>query len=196
MTGVQTCALPILDKALIVSCISVAISLFALGWNFYRDVILKSRAHGHISISHIVHGDKKLGPYILISFVNLGPGKLIIESIYIAKLPKVRILGKRICKLLNRTPEYAHIMWDYTNSYSSKLPASIDVGEKITLPLESNQSAFLAVDPTHVGVTDSFGRFHWVSSSSLALAKKEFFKKYEKRPWGPLPPESDQQTKH
>jgi hypothetical protein len=75
-------------------------------------------------------------------------------------------------------------MWDYTNAYSSKLPVSLDIGEKATFLLKSNKDSFLSVNPTHVGVTDSFGRFHWVSPASLRATKSEYFAKYSENAWG------------
>jgi len=173
-----------MDKAIIVSSISVAVSFFALGWNFYRDVVLKSRAAGSISISNVHHGEQIHGPFITITLVNLGPGKLHLESIYIAKLSWWRFLGRRISKVFKSESQYAHVMWDHTNPYSSKLPIILDVGENASFLLNSDQESFLSVNPTHVGVTDSFGKFHWVSSRSLQATKSEYFQKHSEKPWG------------
>lgn len=172
-----------MDKAIIISSISAAVSFFALGWNFYRDVVLKSRTSGSISISNIYHGNKVHGPFITITFVNLGPGKLHLESIYIARLYWWRFLGRSVPKAFKSETQYAHVMWDYTNPYSSKLPIALDIGEKASFLLNSDQESFLSVNPTHVGVTDSFGRFHWVSSRSLRATKSEYFQKYSEKPW-------------
>ena len=173
-----------MEKSLVISSISVAISIFALGWNFYRDVVLKSRAKGNISITNIYHKNEMFGPFITITIVNLGPSRLHLESIYIAKLSWFRFLGKRIARFLNRESKYGHVMWDYTNEYSSRLPTLLDVGEKASFLLKSNQESFLSVNPTHVGITDSFGRFHWVDSLSLRATKSEYFEKYSKNEWG------------
>jgi len=173
-----------MEKAIIVSSISAAVSCFALGWNFYRDIILKCRAKGSISITNIYHGKQVYGPHITITLVNMGPGKLHLESIYIAKLFWFRFLGRRVAKLFDGESKYAHVMWDFKNEYSSKLPLSLDVGEKATFLLNSNKDAFLSVNPSHVGVSDSFGRFHWVSSRSLKATKSEYFYEYGENQWG------------
>jgi len=131
-----------MDKAIVVSSISVAVSMFALGWNFYRDVVLKPRVKGSISISSIYHGGKVLGPYLTLTFVNLGPGKAHLESIHIARLSPLRHLGRRVAKLFGAGSRYAHIMWDYTNPYSSQLPVSLDVGEKGHVPPEIRRGFF------------------------------------------------------
>jgi hypothetical protein len=172
-----------MNKAILISSISAAVSLFALGWNFYRDVVLKSRVMGSISITNIHHGGQVQGPYITLTFVNLGPGKVHLESIYIARLSVIRFLGRWVAKLFGALPQYAHVMWDYTNTYSSKLPISLDVGEKATFLLNSDQNSFLSVNPTHVGVSDSFGRFHWVRAKSLKVTKSEYFEKNTEKPW-------------
>lgn len=173
-----------MDKAIIISSISAGVSIFALGWNFYRDVVLKSRAMGSISISNIYHGGQVHGPFINITIVNQGPGKLHLESIYIAKLSWWRMLGRSVSKVFKSESQYAHVMWDYKNPYSSKLPIVLDVGERASLLLNSDQKSFLSVNPTHVGVTDSFGRFHWVNSRSLRATKSEYFQKHSEKPWG------------
>ncbi|MET0012039.1 MAG: hypothetical protein ABW088_00160 [Sedimenticola sp.] len=103
-----------------------------------------------------------------------------------AKLPLLRFLGKRVNKILNTQSKYAHIMWDYTNAYSSKLPIALDVGESATFLLKANQDAFLSVNPTHVGVTDSFGRYNWVSTRSLEAAKSEYFEEFNEQKWGEI----------
>ena len=75
-------------------------------------------------------------------------------------------------------------MHDYTNPYSTKLPKELKTGEKLTLLLEVNRDSLLAVDPTHVGVVDSFGRFHLATHRSLEKTKQEYFEKYGEKPWG------------
>ncbi|MBO0170248.1 hypothetical protein [Vibrio parahaemolyticus] len=173
-----------MDLAIIISIGSAFISLFALGWNVYRDVVLKSRVRGSISLSKVYHSDFKSPTYISISVVNLGPNTIYLSSIYIAKLSLFRVLGQRIARLFNKGNKYAHVMWDYTNEYSSKLPISLAVGEQATFLLEATDECCLSMDPSHVGVTDTFGRFHWVNSQSLKLTKNEFFSTHSKTTWG------------
>lgn len=78
-------------------------------------------------------------------------------------------------------------MSPYDNPYSTELPKKIEVGEKITLLLPMVKDALLSVDPTHVGIFDSFGRAHWASRKSLKRVKKEYFEEFPKRPWGYQP---------
>lgn len=169
--------------SLYISITSLCVAIFALGWNFYRDVLLKPRIKGHIQISYIFHVEEKLGPYISLSFVNHGPGQIILESIFIAQKSILRFLGPTIANLLKKQTKWAHITHDYTNPYSGKLPKKLQVGEKLDLFLNCNQKAFLALNPTHVGIRDSFGRFHCVNQNQLAIAKKEFFQDFSVKQW-------------
>ncbi|MFA1563338.1 hypothetical protein [Aliivibrio fischeri] len=172
-----------MDLAIMISIGSAFISLFALGWNVYRDVVLKSRIQGSISLSKVYHSDFESPTYISISVVNLGPNPIYLSSIYIAKLSLFRVFGQRIARLFNRGNKYAHVMWDYTNEYSSKLPVNLSVGEQATFLLEATDECCLSVDPSHVGVTDTFGRCHWVNNQSLKLAKSVFFSTRSKIAW-------------
>jgi len=56
--------------------------------------------------------------------------------------------------------------------------------KKATFLLKSDEDSFLRVNPTHVGITNSFGKFHWVNGKSLTATKSEYFEKYSEQPWG------------
>ena len=170
--------------AILISFGALSIAVFSLGWNFYRDVLLKPRVRATIMISNIHHGDSIHGPYITIKVTNLGPGLIICESIEMMKKSILSFLGRPVLKIFNQQTKYAMVVHDYTNPYSSRLPKELKVGERLTLLLEMNQDSLLAVDPTHVGVADSFGRFHWAKRRSLKKAKQKYFEEYEKKPWG------------
>lgn len=137
-----------------------------------------------VTIGNIHHGDNIYGQYITIHATNLGPGAIVCESIHMAKKSFFVFLHWRILKILRIQNKYAHVVHDYTNQYSDKLPKKLQVGEKIILLLPMDESSLLSFDPSHVGVIDSFGRFHWATRSSLNRAKQEYFEKFEKKPWG------------
>ena len=176
--------------AILISVAALLISAFALGWNVYRDVILKPRLKVTMQISNILHGDKKLGPYIDIAATNLGPGFITCDSVLIARKSKLIFLGRWILKLLKKNSKYGFVMHDYNNLYSAHLPKKLEVGERMTLLFPEEKNAFLAVDPTHVGIRDSFGRLHWSTRGSLKITKNDFFKDFPKKEWG-----SDQKDK-
>lgn len=172
---------------ILISVIALLISTFALGWNVCRDVILKPRLKVTTQIQNIFHGDKKFGPYINVEATNFGPGSITCNSVYIARKSKLRFLGQKVLKYFHKNNKYAFVMRDYTNPYCSKLPNKLEVGESVNLLFNINKDSLLALDPTHVGITDSFGRQHWSTKVSLKKAKKDFFKDFPKKEW-----ESDQ----
>ncbi len=169
---------------ILISVFALLISAFSLGWNVYRDVILKPRLNATIRISYIFQGERKHGPFIDITATNLGPGPITCESVHMARKSKMIFLGKKILKLFKKDNKYAFIVHDYTNPYSSQLPKKLEVGEKLTLLFTEEKNSLLAVDPTHVGICDSFGRLHWCTKKSLKEAKKDFFKDFPKKEWG------------
>jgi hypothetical protein len=169
---------------ILISVIALLISAFSLGWNVYRDVILKPRLKVITQISYIFHAEEKLGPYINIQATNHGPGSITCESVHMARKSKLRFLGQKILKHLNKDNKYAFVVHDYTNQYSAQLPKKLEVGEKMDLFFTEAKDSLLAVDPTHVGIYDSFGRQHWSTSESLKQAKIDFFKDFPKKEWG------------
>lgn len=173
-----------ISLTILISVTALLISAFSLGWNVYRDVILKPRLKITTQISYIFHGEEKLGPYINIQTTNHGPGFITCESVHIARKSKLRFLGQKILKSINKENKYAHVVHDYTNPYSAKLPKKLEVGERMDLFFHENKDAFMAVDPTHVGIFDSYGRQHWSTSESLKQAKKDYFKDFPKKEWG------------
>ena len=63
--------------AIIVNFLSFGVSLFALGWNIYRDVYLKSRVRIGFGL-YTIHHDTFPKPQwrYSLSATNLGPGKV------------------------------------------------------------------------------------------------------------------------
>ena len=61
---------------------------------------------------------------------------------------------------------------------SSKLPAKIEVGDKIELFLPYVKDCFLKEHFTHVGVADYYGRMHWAPESELKMAYAEWKKDF------------------
>jgi hypothetical protein len=169
------------ETTILISFGALMVSVFSLGWNFYRDVVLKARVRVTIDVSNIHHADSVQGPFISINVTNLGPGVIICESIRLERRSCLGFLGWRVSRLLHLRYEHAHVMHDYTNPYSSSLPKKLDMGEKLSLLLPFKEDASLSVDPTHVGILDSFGRLHWATRSSLSRAKAQFFQEFPRK---------------
>ena len=172
------------NATIYISLLAVIISTFSLGWNFYRDVVLKPRLKVSVRISYIVQGNNQKGPYIDLSAINLGPGVITCDSVHIAKKSKLRFIGSTILRILDKENKYAFVVHDYSNPLSAQLPKKLEVGERMNLLFPEEEDSLLSVDPTHVGICDSFGREHWADSNSLKKAKEECFRKFSKKNWG------------
>ncbi len=171
---------------------ALTISAFALGWNVYRDVILKARLQVSVRIDRLCRDEKQLGLFVSIHAVNLGPGQVTLDSIvmawrrihrvlagHVARLLHISIIGRRIAPAFNWTMEYAIIIPDCADALSTRLPKRLEVGEKAIILLPCNRESVLAQNPTHVGLIDSCGRYHWASGSSLRIARTQYAKKVE-----------------
>jgi hypothetical protein len=174
----DSCKMPLRKKtmkelySLYISLAALVVSVFSLGWNFYRDVILKPRLKATVKISKVVQPGRDWGDFIDVSAVNLGPGAVICNGILFRKKHSLRFWKK---------PKYFCITEDYTNPLNPRLPKKLEVGDSLTELFTYKKDAFLSLDPTHVGVRDTFGKMHWASKKSLKEAKKEFFKEFKKK---------------
>ena len=159
--------------AVIISGLSLLISVFSLGWNVYRDVVLKARVKMQFSLSKLHHPTfPKPIDSLILTATNMGPGKITFNMI---QLRVVAPWWKRLfCRAKN-----AVMIPDYENPLSGMLPVKLDVGEKIDLLLKYKKDCFLDKDYTHIGLLDSFGRVHWASASEVKEAREKFRKFFE-----------------
>ena len=157
--------------ALAVSIFSILIAALSLGWNIYRDIILKARVAVFFSVVTVIHDSMPESPqYLNFSVTNFGPGSVTISSILVKEA--------QFWRRFLRNVKHAIITPDYTNPMSARIPAKIEVGDKIDLLLPYDKDCFLRSHFTHVGVSDYFGRIHWAPKSDLKKAystwKKDF----------------------
>lgn len=160
------------DTALFISVLSFVTASLSLGWNIYRDIVLKPRVRVTAIIGPIMTaGVEEVGPtYIGITAVNHGPGNTTLSLITL----------KKTClfKWLTRKQEFAVLLHDYENPASGKLPHTLGVGEQIFLPFPYDSKCFLKENMSHVGISDTFGRTHWMKTSQVkemnARWRKEF----------------------
>jgi hypothetical protein len=156
--------------ALIVSIVSVLISSVALGWNIYRDIILKARVRVSFSVVSILHESFPERPqYLYISATNFGPGAITLNMI-LAKEP----LWRRIL----RKEKYVMITPYDTHPLSRSLPAKLEVGDMLQLLLPFERDCFLAGPFSQVGLNDYFGRNHWASRKDIVRARLEWKKEF------------------
>jgi hypothetical protein len=160
------------DIAIAISLVSAFVAAISLGWNIYRDVILKPKVVVTLAIKNLISaGTPKSPDMVGISAVNHGPGSIIINSITL----KETSVWKRIL----RKEQHAFLVHDYTNPYSDKLPKKLDVGETLNLFGPFDKECFSKHPFTHLGLADSFGRVHWAKRKSMARIRSRWIEKYE-----------------
>jgi hypothetical protein len=152
-----------------ISLVSLIVAGVALGWNIYRDVILKARVRVHFAVIGIVTpGQPSTDPdrRLRIGVTNHGPGAVKIEMIHGQEAPLWRRLLRR--------PQHFVILNDHTNPLNPRLPHRLEVGDTLTLLLPYNQDCFLKGAATNIGVSDSFGRLHFAPRAHIKAARALF----------------------
>jgi len=147
------------EQSLYVSLGALAVSIFSLGWNFYRDVVLKPRLRVTVAITDIIRGADSEGPFINVTGVNHGPGSIICNG----------VLGKKVSWLPFLKKKYFYVMEGYDNPLSDRFPKTLEIGDSVNQFFPYNQESFLSTDPTHIGLRDTFGRMHWASRSKFGV---------------------------
>ncbi len=72
--------------AIIVSVISTGIALFSLGWNIYRDIVLKPRLKITFGVRELVTpGSNEKPEFVYISATNFGPGSTTATMVHTRK---------------------------------------------------------------------------------------------------------------
>jgi hypothetical protein len=161
--------IPLQYFPLLISLLSLCISFFSLGWNIYRDVVMKPRVKVAFSVGQLHDGISKPQHRLWINVTNFGPGILPCELI----VCKADTIWKR----LRRRTEHAFI--NYKNvDQTGQLPARLQVGERLTLLLPYTKDCMLAEPFTHIGVLDSFGRYHWAKRQDYIRAQRTFSKDF------------------
>src|SRR5690349_10687798 len=116
-----------------ISLLSFCLASFSLGWNIYRDVILKARVRVRFAIVSLVSPGRSVGEserFLKIGVTNRGPGKVRIHMITGRVAPLWRRLFRRVHHFV--------ILNDYTNPLNPQLPLMLEVGEEATLLLRYN----------------------------------------------------------
>ncbi len=157
--------------AILISIASACIAAFSLGWNIYRDVILKARLKVTFSIKNIYMKGAPPGPdYIGISATNHGPGPVILNTI--------ALRDSSLTKKLRKKERFAALNHDYENPLSSKLPLKLEMGETADYFVNFDEECFAQNEFTQLGITDSFGRTHWAPKKSMSHLRKRYSKEF------------------
>lgn len=161
--------------ALWISIFSFVIASLSLGWNIYRDVILKPKLKVNFSVSNVI-GEGITNPvrYVFITGTNFGPGEINCQMI--------RGRDATFWKRITGKNEFFVVIHDYVNPLSGQLPRKLAVGEKIDLPLlyDESDKCILKKNFTHIGISDSFGRVHYAPSKDIKKAKEQYAKDFAK----------------
>ena len=163
-----------MDKATIAILVSVGSLLVAglsLGWNIYRDIVLKPRVKVSFKKGNIHHSTlAKPLPKLALSATNLGPGQV--------KLSMIWFRNVTLWKRLTRTTQLAFIVPDYTEPMSAKLPATVEPGDRIDLLLPWDEKCCMSAPCTQMGISDYFGRVHWAPRKDVKAAREQWLKDF------------------
>ena len=151
---------------LIISILSLCLASFSVGWNIFRDLVLKARVRTSFMVGASV-GPAGRETVILAKATNLGPGVVYIQGLTARFSWWARLRGNA---------PYALIIPDHSHRFATALPAKLEVGQSATIIIPYNQECVLGYRVTGVGLTDSFGRTHWVPGADLRRAKMTFRK--------------------
>ena len=153
--------------ALCISLLALMASLLSLGWNIYRDVVMKPKLRVHLGIKQFTDGSERLGPpQVVLTATNYGPGQIKCEMTALKLSSLWRILFRKV--------QFSIVIQDFRNPFCSKLPNRLNMAEEICLIFPYDQESFLGSKISHVGVRDSFGRMHWAPKAQLVEAKKRY----------------------
>jgi hypothetical protein len=139
---------------------------------------MKPKLRISFGIRCVTDRDGKFGaPFLMLSATNYGPGQVTCGTATI----KVTSLLRR----LTRRAKIAVVLQDFRNPLCSKLPHRLNMAEETNLIFPYDANCFLHVHPTHVGISDSFGRVHWAPRGDV---KRTVTKYDEEFPTGPTDP--------
>src|SRR2546430_3429860 len=137
---------------ILLSIAALVISAFSLGWNSYRDVILKPRVRIQFGIRTVMVDGKLSDRMIYVSGVNYGPGPCACVGVVAEK--------KSLNRWLKNKWKTGFVVPDFANPLCTKLPHKLNMAEEVHLFFRMQKDCILAYRPTRIGITDSFGRTH------------------------------------
>lgn len=156
--------------ALLISVASLAVSALNLGWNIYKEFMQGGRMRVTLmNAAMILRPDAPHPKRLNISITNFGPKKTRASMLHLRKTSWWR-------KIL-RCEKYAALIHDYEDILSAKLPAELEVGQKLDLTFRYGPNLFLNEDFNQIGIIDPFGRIHWCIRSNYRKVREQYLKK-------------------
>jgi hypothetical protein len=153
--------------AVLISVLSLVVAAVALGWNIYRDVVLKGHLRVGIAVAEAVHtiaGSQ--GTFVNITGTNHGPGDLIVNLLH----------GKRAG--LSRQGEQFIVIQNEVNPLADALPKRLAVGETVSLLVPYGEDCLLKDPVKAIGLRDSFGKTHWAPRRELEAAGRQYLEDF------------------
>ena len=180
-----------MDTSIYISIGSLCIAFLALGWNIYRDVILKPRLIVKFNFKAINQTKENppriflvdpnemphlTGKYLFaLDITNKGPGKIKLINIFASKSIIQRL--KRY-----KEPHSAIIIPDIKPPLSKQLPEVLDQAEDTTLGFYITPENRESLENfKYIGVTDSYDRKHWAKSDDIKRALQNLNRYEEKK---------------
>jgi hypothetical protein len=158
------------EPAIYISLVSILVAAVSLGWNIYRDVIVKPKIKVTITRGSIYHPPYPEGRQrVCVSATNFGPGK--------TRACMLRLKQSSWWRKIFRRETDATLMPDYEDPLSEKLPKDLDIGDKVCLSFRLLPNLFIKGNSTHIGIADPFGRIHWCSRKNYKHAKELHLKR-------------------
>jgi hypothetical protein len=152
--------------ALGVSFVSVSVAFLALGWNVYRDVLLRARTKVTAYVSYVVSGEITTGPFITVRLTNLGPGRVVLTNLV------VRRVG--LWARLSKAQANATINYDHTNHFNVAFPLTVGEQDYTSQLLNFERECFLKFNWNRFGFMDSLNRYHYVRKKDLRELKRKY----------------------
>lgn len=153
--------------ALVVSVLSLIIAALAMGWNVYRDVVLKPRLKVRVAVVQtIVPGVGATGKYVNVAGTNHGPGAITVQQVYGTDVGRIR-------RLLGDKSGFIVI-----NPSMGELPCRLDVGETVNLMFPYDRDVFIRNRAKRLGLIDSFDKWHSAKRSELRAAHKSYLEDF------------------
>lgn len=163
-----------------ISALALVISGVSLGWAMYRDLGLRPRLQTSLTfIRAVPHGHPVEGVplWLCLEGVNLGPGPIHVNMgvIHGRENRFLRWIRRRSRKLA-----VTHL-GDGPHGPQEVGTKKLEVGELATIWLAWREGClFQDCNPTHLGITDSFGRLHSAPKSHIRVARKHYLKEFRR----------------
>jgi hypothetical protein len=159
---------------IVVSLAALVLAALSLGWNIYKDVVLRARVIVSLGVKMISpENGSDMFDKLMVSAVNYGPGKVRFAGF-------VQMKNAPLWRRLLRKAEWFVVMSEWDSPYATKLPVLLDVGEELAIVFPYDGDCFLGEPVTDVGLRDSFGRFHWTPRREVRQAIQQFRKDFTK----------------